>query len=125
MASCDISKGKISLACKDAVSGLKSIVLVNYGDYGFSGTSTSSGHTLTSIGTLATSYKYELKNSNNTFNQDITSNRDNGTTLFNQTLNFSLTKISEEMEFQIKQMAYGRPQVFIEANSGDWFLMDK
>jgi len=29
------------------------------------------------------------------------------------------------MEFQIKQMAYGRPQVFVEANSGDWFLMGK
>ena len=29
------------------------------------------------------------------------------------------------MEFQIKMMAWGRPQIFVEANSGDVFLMGK
>jgi hypothetical protein len=121
--SCDITKCKNQLVCKDGISGLKAIYLANYDDYGFSGTSTESGHTLTSIGTLAEVFKYELKNSANTFQQDITSSRDNGTTFFQQVVNFTLTKLSAEMEYQVKMAAYGRPQIFVEMNSGQFFLM--
>ncbi len=122
---CDITKGKGLLACKDAVSGIKAIYVANFDEYTFTTSSTDAGHLLTSIGDLDVVYKYELKNSGNTFTQDITSSRDNGTTFFNQTLNFVLTKLSAEMEFQIKMMAWGRPQIFVEANSGDVFLMGK
>lgn len=121
--SCDITKGKNLLTCKDAVSGLKAIYVANFDEYGFVTSSTDAGHILTDLGTLADVYKFELKNSGNTFNQDITSSRDNGTTFFNQTLNFVLTKLSAEMEFQIKMLAWGRPQIFVEANSGQIFLM--
>ena len=120
---CDITKGKNILQCKDAVSGLKAIYIANYDDYGFTTTSTDAGHLLTDLGSLSEVFKFELKNSGNTFNQDITSSRDNGTTFFTQTLNFVLTKLSSEMEFQIKMLAWGRPQIFVEANSGDFFLM--
>lgn len=122
---CDITKGKGLLACKDAVSGLKAIYIANFDDYTFTTSSTDAGHLLTDIGDLDVVYKYELKNSGNTFTQDITSSRDNGTTFFNQTLNFVLTKLSAEMEFQIKMLAWGRPQIFVEANSGQFFLMGK
>lgn len=122
---CDITKGKDQLVCKDGISGLKAIYLCNYDDYGFSGTSTESGHTLTSIGSLAKTFKYELKNSANTFQQDITSSRDNGTTFFQQVVNFTLTKLSAEMEYQVKMASYGRPQIFVEMNSGQFFLMGR
>jgi len=120
---CDITKGKNLLTCKDAVSGLKAIYVANYDEYGFTTSSTDAGHLLTDLGSLTDVYKFELKNSGNTFNQDITSSRDNGTTFFNQTINFVLTKLSAEMEFQIKMLAWGRPQIFVEANSGQFFLM--
>jgi hypothetical protein len=122
---CDITKGKGLLACKDAVSGLKAIYIANFDDYDFVTSSTDAGHLLTDLGDLDVVYKFELKNSGNTFTQDITSSRDNGTTFFNQTLNFVLTKLSAEMEFQIKMLAWGRPQIFVEANSGQFFLMGK
>ena len=120
---CDITKGKNILQCKDAVSGLKAIYIANYDDYEFVTSSTEAGHLLTDLGSLSEVFKFELKNSGNTFNQDITSSRDNGTTFFSQTLNFILTKLSSEMEFQIKMLSWGRPQIFVEANSGDFFLM--
>lgn len=124
--SCDISRGKNELACKNTVSGLKALYIANYDDYGFVTSSTSgSGHIMTSTGSLDEVFKYELKNSGNTFNQDITSNRDTGTTFYTQTANFILTKISAEMEFQVKMMAWGRPQIFVEMNSGQMFLMGK
>jgi hypothetical protein len=122
---CDVTKGKVALACKNSVSGIKAIYIANYDDYGFVTESTESGHTLNDLGTLAEVFKYELKNAGNTFQQDINSNRDNGTTFFNQVLNFILTKIGKEMEFQIKMLAWGRPQIFVELNSGQIFLMGK
>lgn len=121
--SCDISRGKNLLSCKNAVSGLKAIYLANFDDYEFVTVSTQSGHTMTDLGTLSEVFKYELKNSANTFQQDINSSRDNGTTFFNQVLNFTLTKLSAEMEFQVKMMAWGRPIIFVETNGGLVFCM--
>lgn len=121
--SCDITKGKNLLTCKNAVSGIKAIYMANFDEYDYVTSSTQSGHTLTDLGTLAEVFKFELKNSANTFQQDINSSRDNGTTFFNQVLNFTLTKLSTQMEFQVKMMAWGRPQIFVELNSGQVFLM--
>lgn len=121
---CDISRGKNELTCKNAISGLKALYFTNYDDYGFVTSATSgSGQQMTSTGSLDEVFKYELKNSGNTFNQDIVSNRDTGTTFFTQTANFVLTKLSAEMEFQVKLMAWGRPQIFVEMNSGQMFIM--
>lgn len=123
---CDISKGRTSLPCKEDVGGIKAIYVTNYGEYTFNGSSTSAGHiiaTLPSGITASNTFKFELKNSGNTFTQDITSNRDAGTTIFTQTLNFVLPKLSSELEFQIKMLAFGRPQIFVEANNGTILLM--
>ena len=122
---CDITKGKALLTCKDAVSGLKAVYIANYDNYTYTTSSTEAGHLLTNLGDLDQVFKFELKNSGNTFTQDITSSRDNGTTFFNQTLNFVLTKLSAEMEFQVKMLSWGRPQIFVETNSGTYFLMGK
>lgn len=121
--SCDISRGKNVIECKNGVSGLKAIYMANYDDYGYITESNVSGHTLSDLGALDTVYKYELKNSGNVFSQDGASSRDNGTTFFTQNLTFILTKLTKEMEFQVKMMAWGRPQIFVETNAGDMFLM--
>ena len=73
---CDITKGKALLTCKDAVSGLKAVYIANYDNYDYTVSSTQAGHLLTDLGDLDVVYKFELKNSGNTFNQDITSSRD-------------------------------------------------
>jgi len=124
---CDITKGKALLQCKDTVSGLKAIYLANYGEWGFAVGTTPGANTqeITEVDGGDYFYKFELKNSGNTFQQDINSSRDNGTTFFNQVLNFILTKLSSEMEFQIKMMAWGRPQIIVEANNGTFFLIGR
>jgi len=126
--SCDISKGKAILACKDNVGGLKAIYLANYDDYGFTiNAGSTAGNVLSGLGALGATgsevYKYELKNTGNTFTEEITSNRDAGTTSFKQSLNFVTSKLSAEMHFQIKMMAWGRPIIFVESNSGLVFIM--
>ena len=105
------------------MSGLKAIYIANYDDYEFVTSSTEAGHLLTDLGSLSEVFKFELKNSGNTFNQDITSSRDNGTTLFTQTVNFTLPKLSSELEFQMRMLVFGRPQIFVETNSGQVILL--
>ena len=118
---CDLSKGRTSLPCKDDVGGIKAIYITNYGEYIFNGSSTSAGHLIATLPVTITSgntFKFELKNSGNTFAQDYTSSRDAGTTVYTQTLNFVLPKLSSELEFQMKMLVTGRPQIFVEAMNG-------
>lgn len=130
--SCDISKGKGLLGCKDDVSGLKAIYLSNFGDFTFvagTGPGASEGEIVSISGPTGAGapdfYKYELKNSGNTFQEQMSSSRDNGTTMFTATLNFIVNKLSAEMHYQIKRMGWGRPQIIVEANNGKFFLMGK
>ena len=121
--SCLLTKGKASLVCKNAISGFKAIYIANFDEYNYVTSSTDAGHILTDLGDLTEVFKYALKNTGNSFAQEIISSEDNGTTLFSQVLTFILTKLNKEMEFQVKMMAWGRPQIFVEMNSGQIFLM--
>ncbi len=68
-----------------------------------------------------TAYKYELKGTSS-FEQAITSSRDNGTTFFDQTLNLTLHKLSKQSHKEIKLMAYGRPIVIVEDRNSNFFV---
>jgi hypothetical protein len=73
------------------------------------------------LGSGLTAYKYELKGTSS-FEQAITSSRDNGTTFFDQTLNLTLHKLSKQSHKEIKLMAYGRPIVIVEDRNGNFFV---
>ena len=122
---CDITKGMLELECKNAVSGYKAVYLANYDNYGMTASSTDTGHIISGLGSLSVVYKYELKNSGNTLAQTSASSRDNGTTLYTQTLTFILTKIDKLKEYQVKMMIYGRPLIFVELNTGQIVLLGK
>jgi hypothetical protein len=65
-------------------------------------------------------FKYDLKG-NSSFEQTINSSRENGTTFFEQTINLTLKKLSVVDHKQIKLLSYGRPQVIVEDNNGNFF----
>jgi hypothetical protein len=126
MAGCDITRNINSLGCKNNVAGLKAVYVANYDEYDFdtSAVDEATGQVLSALpAELTEVLKYPLKNTGNTFGEEIVSSRDNGTTVFNQTLNFVLTKIDAVKQFQIKNLAWGRPLIFVETNGGDIFLM--
>lgn len=126
MAVCDITKGKILLACKDSVGGLKNIYFANYGDYNMTTTNpyglTGSNFMITDLGDLTEVFQYRLKNTGNTFQQDIEGSVDNGVVVYKPTLTVNLTKINEDMELQVYKMAIGNPLIFVETQSGKIFL---
>lgn len=120
---CDLSLGRIE-PCKDAVGGLKNLFIVNYADI------TSYTYDVTDTDLIATivgstpinAYKYELKGTN-TFDQNITSSRENGTTFVEQNLSVILKKQDIATHNEIKLLSYGRPRVVVEDYNGSFFLM--
>jgi len=119
---CDISAGRIE-PCKTSNGGLKAVYIINYGsfipaDVAYDLVDTDS---IVEITSSPTAYKYDLKGTS-TFEQTITSSRENGTTVFGQTLTLNLKKLSAKDNNQIKMLAYGRPNVIVEDNNGNFFM---
>jgi hypothetical protein len=120
---CTIAAGRIE-QCKDSVSGLRNIYFINYklekSDITYDATNTD---LITAVTNASTLYKYELKSTENTFEQTINSDRNAGTTFFTQTLNVKLKKQDIATSKNVKILAYGRPHIVVETNSGQFFLM--
>ena len=115
---CDLTRGRKE-PCKDVVGGLKAVYFTYFGDYG---TVTQTDDEITDMDGTFTAYKYELKGGSS-FEQAITSSRENGTTFFDQTLNLTLKKLSKEDNKELKLLAYGRPHVAVEDYNGNVFVM--
>jgi len=125
MSNCNIVVGR-GLSCKDSVSGLKAIYIVNYDDLdyenvAFDATNTDEVETWTPA-TQLNMYKYELKGANG-FETSIESSRENGTTVFNGALSIQLKKQDVATHKTIKLLAYGRPRIVVRTMTNQFFLM--
>ena len=121
--SCDLSLGR-KLSCKDASAGIKEVYFVNYGGIGDVTLADDEVTDLTGVSGALTAFKYEVKG-NNSFETNVISSRENGTTFFESTLNISLGKLTKEDNKEIKLLAYGRPHIFIRDYNDNVFLMGK
>jgi hypothetical protein len=117
--SCDISLGRLE-PCKTSNGGLKAVYFVNWGDATGVTYDATDTDAITAVAGTPTAYKYDLKG-NSSFEQTITSSRENGTTFFEQTLNLTLKKLTIKDHKQIKLLAYGRPQVIVQDNNDNYF----
>ena len=116
---CNISAGRLE-GCKDSVGGLTAVYFVNFGEMG---ALTITDETITGIAaTTPDAFKYDLRGTS-TFEQSLTSSRENGTTFAEQTLTVSLKKQDSTTHKEVKLLAYGRPHVIIEDNNGNLFVM--
>lgn len=116
---CDLTKGRKE-PCKDSVGGIKAVYLCDFGDITLAYDSTDTD-VVDSLGAV-TVFKYELKG-NSSFEQAITSSRENGTTFFDQTLNLTLKKLTVQDNKELKLMSYGRPHIIVQDYNGNAFLM--
>jgi hypothetical protein len=114
---CDLTAGRKE-PCKDSIGGLKAVYFVDFGDLG----TVTKTDEITNLSGTFNAYKYELKG-NSSFEQAITSSRENGTTFFDQTLSLTLKKLSKEDNKELKLLAYGRPHVAVEDYNGNVFMM--
>ena len=117
---CDLTHGRLEV-CKEFVGGIKAVYFIPYGALGAItfGTTDASDRITTIAGTLSL-YKYELKGANS-FEQTITSSRENGTTFAEQTLTFTLKGLDAVTTKQMKLLAFGRPNIIVQTNSNKFF----
>lgn len=114
---CDISLGRTE-QCKDSNGGLKAVYFVNWGD---ATSYTLVDGSITAVLGTPTAYKYDLKGTS-TFEQSVTSSRENGTTFVDQKLSLNINKLTAADHKQLKMLSYGRPQIVVEDNNGNLFL---
>lgn len=116
---CDLTRGRKE-PCKDVVGGIRAVYFTDFGDFGT--VTQDADDQITDMSGTFTAYKYELKG-NSSFEQAVTSSRENGTTFFDQTLNITFKKLSKEDNKEIKLLAYGRPHIAVEDYNGNVFVM--
>ena len=122
---CNISLGRLE-GCKDTVGGLAAIYFINYGEASFVADGVNEELLVSALPAdpdpLASIYKYDLRGTS-TFDQALTSSRDNGTTVVEQTLTVSLKKQDATTHKEVKLLAYGRPHIIVEDNNGDFWVL--
>ena len=116
---CTLSLGR-KVPCKDVVGGIKDVFFFDYGSITAAFDSTDTD-VIDDLGTV-TCFNYEVKGSSS-FEQTITSSRENGTTFFEQTLNLTLTKLTVQDHKELKLLSFARPHVVIADYNGNAFMM--
>lgn len=118
--SCDITKGRLDLLCKDNISGVKNAYLVNYQPDVW----TVANGEVTGVDVAVTEvFQFELRNDTNAFNETKGENgRESGVTLFEQEVVMALKKIDAETTDLVNMLAKGRPYVIVEDRNGNWRL---
>ena len=123
--SCTITTGR-GLSCKDSVSGLKAIYIINYDDISYENIEFDATNTdeveKWNPATQLTMYKYELKGANS-METTVNSSRESGTTFFETALNIQLKKQDVATHKTIKLLAYGRPRIVVRTMTNQFFLM--
>ncbi len=115
---CDIANGRVE-PCKDSIGGLDAIYFVNFGIEESDITYTVGTDEISDINGVTSLYKYELKGTNS-FEQTITSSRENGTTFFEQVLSVELKKQDLATTKTVKLLAYGRPHIVVKNRAGQF-----
>jgi len=120
---CNLTLGRKE-PCKDVVGGIKAVYFIDYGiNVGKDSTNTDVIDDIQNLSDSGiTAYEYQVKG-NSSFEQTITSSRENGTTFFEQTLNLTLHKLTLADNKELKLLSYGRPHVVIQDYNNNAFLM--
>jgi len=118
---CVLTKGR-NEPCKDVVGGITSVYFADFGTLGDPTYDLTDTDVIDSFGGTPDWFEFKLKG-NSSFEQAVTSSRENGTTFYEQTLNLTFKKMSKQTHNELKLLAYARPHVIVEDNNGNKFLM--
>lgn len=118
---CNITTGR-KIPCKDAVGGLRNVYFIDFGELGAIVYDSVNTDVIEDFDGDPPAFLYNLKG-NSSFEQTVTSSRENGTTFFEQVLNLTFTKLDALTNKQLKLIAFGRPHVIVEDYNGNLFVM--
>ena len=120
MATCvTLTKGR-KLPCKNSLGGIKAIGLIPYAE----GLLVDNAGEIATIPVGVTSiYRYELKSNTNKYDEEMVSDSESRTVVYNGTLTAVLQKLDLETKNELKLIAYGEVIVFVETYAGDIFCI--
>lgn len=122
---CEITTGR-GLSCKDAIGGIQAIYFFNFGTAVFTMGADDSITAIAAVGGGdVVAYKYAVKGTGNNLSHNINSDRNTGTTFFEQLVNASLKKMDATTNKEVKLMAYGNPQIVVHDNQGKAWLVGR
>ncbi len=118
---CTLTTGRKE-PCKDSVGGLTKVYFGDFDIFDIDDvTYESSSSAISGITSTGTLYVYDLKGTSS-FEQTITSSRENGTTFYDQTLTLQFKKLDKATHDEIALLATSRPKLFVEDNNGNIFV---
>lgn len=118
--SCDVTRGRLE-PCKNSVGGLRAVYFVNFADMGAITYDITDTDVISGVAGSPDAFKYDLKG-DSTYEETITSDRNAGTTFFQQTLTLNLKKLTKKDHKELKLLAFGRVVVLVEDNNGNVFV---
>jgi len=118
---CVLTKGR-NEPCKDVVGGITAVYFADFDSLGTITYDATDTDVIDSFVGTPTWFKFEVKG-NSSFEQTITSSRENGTTFYDQALSLTFKKMSKQTHNELKLISYARPHVVVEDNNGNKFMM--
>lgn len=119
---CDLTRGR-SLECKDKIGGLEAVYFMNEDEFEYSDLTLDATDAITAIAGSQRAFHYDLKNDACTFTTNIASDRQTGTTVFEQVLELTLPNLTVEDHKELKLLAYANPKIMVRDNNDNFFLM--
>lgn len=99
--------------------GIKAVGFVEFKEGLLSGTAGE----ITSLTGITQIYRYEVKNSGNTWTETANIDQENKTRVFTQELNVVLQGLDLDMRNEYNELTKGELTIFIELNAGDIIVM--
>lgn len=106
--------------CKDAIGGLSAVYMADYLADSF--TVTGSQATAMNVA-LTSAYEFDLRANNNTFAEEVVSDKNTGNTVNTQTLSVRLKKQDHQTSAEIMLMAKARPIIVVKHRDGSYRVM--
>ena len=116
---CLVTSGRLD-ACKTFIGGLKNIYVANYAPDLFT---IAAGEVTGIAPELTEVFKYELRADGNLLNEEGVSDKNTGTTLFNQSLTTVLIGQDKDTALQLKLLMQGYQYVIVQDRMDNYRLM--
>ena len=113
---CDITAGRAK-PCKDGLGGVSKLYLYNYIEDPFTVTA---GEATAMNVLLTAAYEYDLVGDGQVLDENMVSDRNNGTVLNTQTITAILQKIDATTSAELNLVAAGYPQAVVLTNDGNY-----
>jgi hypothetical protein len=122
MANCELTTG-ILLECKDAIGGIKQIVLADWSVVNLDTVTINGTTEIVTALPVEDFYGYQLPTQTGSFEETINFNRDAGTIFYTQTVNVMLQKLTAAKRLELQGVATSRVVVFVNDTNNNWWAV--